>query len=347
MGPAKPLEVAAFPAICTGMTGLTRRNILSAGAAALVLPAHANGAFDAALARARGFDQLHGLIVEKAGERLVTERVRGPALDRPVNVKSISKTLVASLLGAAIDRGVVPGVDVTIGEVAPRLLPSGADPRAADITLGQLASLQAGLERTSGPNYGEWVSSGNWVANALSRPLVAEPGTRMLYSTGSTHILGAVLAEASRESLLTLARDWLGRPLGIEIPAWTRDPQGYYLGGNEMALSPEAMVRFGEMIRLGGMWNGARVLSAEWVETSLAPRTRSPWSGLSYGYGWFLGRSSDAEVALARGYGGQVIAVVPERELTVAITSDPTRPARSGGYFGDLLGLIDDIVAAA
>jgi len=95
------------------------------------------------------------------------------------------------------------------------------------------------------------------------------------------------------------------------------------------------------------MWNGARVLSAEWVETSLAPRTRSPWSGLSYGYGWFLGRSSGAEVALARGYGGQVIAVVPERELTVAITSDPTRPARSGSYFGDLLGLIDDIVAAA
>jgi len=328
------------------MIHLTRRALLSAGAAALALPARANGALDAAIDRARRLDQLHALIVEKDGERLVAERVRGPALDRPVNVKSVSKTLVAALLGAAIDKSVVPSIEATIGEVAPRLLPADADPRAAGITLGQLASLQAGLERTSGPNYGEWVSSGNWVANALSRPFVAEPGSRMLYSTGSTHILGAGLTEASGESLLALARDWLGGPLGIEIPAWTRDPQGYYLGGNEMALSPEAMVRFGETVRQGGTWDGTRVLSEAWVETSLTPRTRSLWSGLSYGLGWFLGRTSGADVALARGYGGQVIAVVPDRALTVAITSDPTRPARSGGYFGDLLRLIDDIVAA-
>jgi len=328
------------------MIHLTRRALLSAGAAALALPARANGALDAAIDRARRLDQLHALIVEKDGERLVAERVRGPALDRPVNVKSVSKTLVAALLGAAIDKSVVPSIEATIGEVAPRLLPADADPRAAGITLGQLASLQAGLERTSGPNYGEWVSSGNWVANALSRPFVAEPGSRMLYSTGSTHILGAVLTETSGESLLALARDWLGGPLGIEIPAWTRDPQGYYLGGNEMALSPEAMVRFGETVRQGGTWDGTRVLSEAWVETSLTPRTRSLWSGLSYGLGWFLGRTSGADVALARGYGGQVIAVVPDRALTVAITSDPTRPARSGGYFGDLLGLIEDIVAA-
>ena len=326
---------------------MNRRQLLALGTAALALPARAAQSLDAAVDRARGFDQLHALIVHKAGTRIVAERVRGPALERPVNVKSVSKTLVASLLGAAIDRGVVPGVDATIGDVAPRLLPGSADPRAADITLGQLASLRAGLERTSGPNYGAWVSSPNWVADALGRPLVADPGGRMLYSTGSTHILGAVLAETSGESLLALARDWLGRPLGIDIPAWTRDPQGYYLGGNEMALSPDAMVRFGEMIRSGGVWNGERVLSEAWIEASLTPRTRSPWSGLSYGYGWFLGRSSGADVALARGYGGQVIAVVPARDLTIAITSDPMRPARSGGYFGDLLGLIDEIVATA
>jgi len=243
--------------------------------------------------------------------------------------------------------GVVPGAVAQLADVAPGLLPRGADPRARGITLGNLASLQAGLERTSGPNYGPWVSSGNWVADALSRPMIAEPGSRMLYSTGSTHILGAALAEASGESLLALARDWLGRPLGIEIPAWTRDPQGYYLGGNEMALSPEAMVRFGEMIRRGGEIDGTRVVSEGWIAASFEPRTMSPWSGLAYGYGWFLGRSGGADVALARGFGGQVIAVVPDRALTIAITSDPTRPARSGGYFGDLLSLIDDIVAAS
>ena len=72
------------------------------------------------------------------------------------------------------------------------------------------------------------------------------------------------------------------------------------------------------------------------------PRTRSPWSGLSYGYGWFLGRAAGRDYALARGYGGQVLLVAPDAALVVAITSDPTRPARSGGYFGDLMRLIEE-----
>jgi CubicO group peptidase (beta-lactamase class C family) len=188
------------------------------------------------------------------------------------------------------------------------------------------------------------VSSPNWVAYVLERPVVAAPGSRMLYSTGSVHVLGAALARASGRSLLAQARERLGEPLGIEIPAWTRDPQGFYLGGNEMALSPLAMLRFGEMYRRGGRWDERQVLSGEWVAASFEPRTRSPFSGLDYGYGWFLGRAGGRRVALARGYGGQVIAILPELELTVAITSDPTRPARSEGYFGELMRLIAETV---
>ena len=73
----------------------------------------------------------------------------------------------------------------------------------------------------------------------------------MLYSTGSYHLLSAALTQASGRSTLALARDWLGEPLGIEIPPWTRDPQGFYLGGNNMMLSPRALLRFGEMYRAG------------------------------------------------------------------------------------------------
>ena len=201
-------------------------------------------------------------------------------------------------------------------------------------------TLRAGLEPTSGPRYGAWVSSRDWVGFALERPMVASPGGRMLYSTGSSHVLGAALAEATGESLLAQARERLGRPLGIEIPSWARDPQGYYLGGNEMALSPLGLVAFGEMVRNGGVHEGAAVLGADWVAASLRPRTRSPFSGLDYGYGWFLGRAGGRRFALARGYGGQVLCIVPELALTVAITSDPTQPARSEGYFGDLMALI-------
>lgn len=335
-------------------------------------------ALDAVAEAARGLDQLHSLVISRDGEIALAESFRGPGLETPVNVKSVSKTLVAALAGAALARGVLPGgvpegAQTSLGELAPQLIPPRADPQVADITLADLLSLQAGLARTSGANYGRWVESRNWVAHALGQPFVRPPGGGFLYSTGSTHVAGAVLAEAAGRSLLDLARDWLGDPLGIEIPAWTRDPQGYYLGGNNMALSPLALWRFGEMVRQGGTWQGRRFLPAAWIEASWRPRAVSPFSGHAYGYGWFLARlgfSESAsgsgglrrprdralaaarapeavEVAYARGYGGQMLYLVPHLGLTVAITSDPTRPARSAGYAGDLNRLLAERIVPA
>lgn len=285
--------------------------------------------------------QLQSVQIAHRGEIVIAEAPRGPGLDRLANLKSVSKSLVALLLGAAIDRKLVPDVTATLAEVAPALIPAGADPRVARLTLQDLVTLRAGLERTSGPGYGGWIASPDWVADALSREFVADPGGRMLYSTGTTHVLGAALSEATGQSLLSLARDWLGRPLQIEIPPWTRDPQGRYMGGNEMAMTPRALLRVGEMIRQGGSWNGTQVISADWIARSQEPRGRSPWSGLDYGYGWFLGGRGQGRFMLARGYGGQVLCIVPGRDLTLAITSDPTQPARSDGYFGDLQRLIE------
>ena len=190
-------------------------------------------------------------MVARHGEELLAERVRGPGLDTPVNVKSVSKSVIAALVGAAIARGVLDGVEQPVAPVLGGLVPAGADPRLGAITLDHLLTMRAGLERTSGRNYGRWVTSPNWVRHVLTRPFVAEPGGRMLYSTGSYHLLSAALTQASGRSTLALARDWLGEPLGIDIPPWTRDPQGFYLGGNNMMLSPRALLRFGEMYRAG------------------------------------------------------------------------------------------------
>ncbi|HEU0162021.1 MAG TPA: hypothetical protein VFQ69_06430, partial [Rhizomicrobium sp.] len=80
-----------------------------------------------------------------------------------------------------------------------------------------------------------------------------------------------------------------------------------------------------------------------WIAASVTPRTRSPFSGLAYGYGWFL---SDSGWVIARGYGGQIIAAHPAKRLAVAITSDPAQPARSEGYFGVLMNLLEGPVLA-
>jgi CubicO group peptidase (beta-lactamase class C family) len=275
----------------------------------------------------------------------VLERaVRGPGLDTPVNIKSAAKTVLAAVAGAAIDRRVLRGLDQPIGPILGARIPAAADPRVREITIEHLLSMAAGLEPTSGRNYGRWVSSRNWVAHALSRPFVAEPGGRMLYSTGSSHILSAVLTAAAGRSTLELARAWIGQPLGVTVPPWPRDPQGIYFGGNDMLLSPRALLRFGELYRNGGMHGARRVLSRGWVEDSWRSRGgRSPYTGYTYGLGWWLRSAGPHRVNFAWGYGGQMVFVVPSLALTVVMTSDPA--ARGvNGHVQALHGLLDEAI---
>jgi CubicO group peptidase (beta-lactamase class C family) len=286
----------------------------------------------------RGMGQLHSLQIQLGDEVIVAQAPRGPGLDRVANIKSCSKSIVALLLGTAITRGEIKGISASLREVAPRLIPAKHTQGAEAITMEDLVTLRAGLESTSGANYGGWVQSPNWVAYALRRSMIDMPGGRMIYSTGSSHVLGAAIATATGKSLLALARERLGTPLGIEVPSWRRDPQGFYFGGNEMTLTPRAMLRLAVMMRDKGRWRDAQVIAPGWIDASLTRRTMSPFSGLGYGYGWFL---SDSGYAIARGYGGQIIAANPRRRLAVAITSDPNQPARSGGYFGELMALLD------
>lgn len=325
---------------------LSRRSFatsLLAGLAAPSIIASRAWASDDLLGAIRRLDQLHAVVVQRGGEEVFAAAPRGPGLDRAANIKSCSKSIVALLLGAAIDRGEVPNVEARLGAVAPGLIPSRATQGVSDITLEDLVTLRAGLAGTSGRNYGSWVSSSNWVAYALREPMVDQPGRRMIYSTGTTHILGAALARVTGDSLLAQARDRLGRPLGIDIPAWTRDPQGFYLGGNEMAMTPRAMLKIALLMRDGGRFDDTQVIGERWIRDSLVARTQSPYSGLDYGYGWFLSRTG---YAIARGYGGQIIAANPGAGLAVAITSDPNSPARSGGHFGDLMALLDGPILA-
>jgi len=322
---------------------LHRRRFLTTLCVTLGTPALARASTSTLQAHVAALPQMHSMQVMRGDDVVFADAPRGPGLNRFANIKSCSKSVVALLLGAALDRGEIDAVTAPLSAVAPRLLPRDATPGTERITLEDLVTLRAGLERTSGRNYGGWVASPNWVADALRRPMVAEPGARMLYSTGSTHVLGAALSEATGLSLLAQARDRLGAPLGIEIPPWTRDPQGYYLGGNNMALRPTAMLKLAILMRDGGAFGGRQVISRGWIAASRTVRARSPRSGMGYGYGWFLTRSG---YMLARGYGGQVIAAHPERGLAVAITSDPTRPARSDGYFGALADLLDGPVLA-
>jgi CubicO group peptidase (beta-lactamase class C family) len=297
--------------------------------------------------RAKDLPNLRSLIVSHNGSVLTERAFGGARLDRPTNIKSASKTIMSALVGIAIERGVLQGVGQPVASILGQSIPSDADARIRQVTIGHLLSMQAGLERTSGRNYGTWISSDNWVRYALSRPFVDEPGGRMLYSTGSTHLLSAALTRASRRSTLDLAREWLGEPLDITVAPWTRDPQGIYLGGNEMALSPRALLRFGEMYRQGGTIEGKRVVPASWIEESWTPRTSSPFTGDTYGYGWFMRDMRGHRAHYAWGFGGQMLYVIPSLGLSIVMTSDPTAPSREDNYIGQLHALVADGIVPA
>ncbi|WP_188907404.1 serine hydrolase domain-containing protein [Aureimonas endophytica] len=301
----------------------------------------------AVVARAKRLPALETLIVGRDGTVLVEKGFHGAATSRATNIKSASKSIVAALVGIAIDKGILSGTDQPIAPLLADKLPPAPDHRIRSITIGHLLSMQAGLDRTSGPNYGAWIASRDWVRAALARPMVADPGGEMLYSTGSTHLLSAILTRASGRPTLALARDWLG-PAGIDIAAWERDPQGIHLGGNQMAMTPKSLFRFGELYRNGGRTpEGRQIVPEAWVRESWIKRTTTRWSGDDYGYGWFGLSLAGHSVHYGWGYGGQMIYVVPDLGLTVAMTSDDGAPSARNGYKEDLHGLVADLIAAS
>jgi len=296
--------------------------------------------------RAAMLPRLTGMLVAQDGH-VVSERYwRGAAADRATNIKSASKSVLSALLGIAIAEGKLRGVDQPVAEILPEYFGPGTDPRKRAITVGQLVSMTSGLQSTSFGGYGAWVSSRDWVGDALRRPLEAAPGERMIYSTGSTHILSAVLTRATGVPTRDYAARVLGEPLGIRIRPWQRDPRGIYFGGNDMYLTPRAMLRFGEVYRNGGVRGGRRVVPREWIAASMVPRGSSGYSGFEYGYGWWLRRSGPYPVFFAWGYGGQFIFVVPELRLTAVFTSVADLP-REGGHLPAVHALMDEQIVPA
>jgi CubicO group peptidase (beta-lactamase class C family) len=314
----------------------------------LVLSAPAQAAsLSQALDEGNALGQLKAVIVARDGDVLAERGYRGHSVSAATNIKSASKSIVSALVGIAIDKGVLDGVDQPIAPLLASDLPADPDPRLAEVTIGNLLSMQAGLERTSGANYGAWISSPNWVRDALARPFADEPGGAMLYSTGSSHLLSAILTRATRRSTLALARDWLGPLEGFSIAGWERDPQGIYLGGNQMAMSTRSLLAFGELYRNAGRTpDGRQLVSPEWIEASWRPRTASRFTGDAYGYGWFQRDIGGRTVHYAWGYGGQMIYIVPSLELTVVMTSDADSPAGRSGHRDRLHELTRSIIEA-
>ena len=277
--------------------------------------------FEAVRAGAAALPRLYSLIVSHRGNTLFEYYARNAGPGRVTNVKSVSKSIISTLVGIAIDQGLLKEVREPIARYFPQLR-NDPDPRKSRITIDDLLSMRSGLVSTSFDNYGAWVGSRNWVDYVLSRNLVDDPGGAMEYSTGNSHLLSAILTQATRRSTWAFAQEVLARPLGFTLSAWPRDPQGIYFGGNDMLLTPRQMLALGELYRNRGRKGEKQVVPAAWVETSCTARGRSRFNpDQTYGYGWWMRDFAGQPGCFAWGYGGQYIIVFRELDLVIVTTS--------------------------
>lgn len=260
------------------------------------------------------------VMVALGGEVLAEVASSGADVDRPTNVKSASKSIIGALVGIAIDDGLLQGVDQPLAEVLPATVVEAAPDVARRLRVEHLLTMTAGLSSTSFENYGAWVATDNWLRSALARESVTAPGERFIYSTGNVHLLGAAIAEAADLPLPEYADRVLFGPLGITA-TWDRDPQGRAFAGNNLGMSTRGLLRFGQLMAAGGVWQGRQLVPRQWIEAS----TRRHSEGLpdrygAYGYLWWL-PEGEPRLCLAAGYGSQLLVVAPESRVVVAVTS--------------------------
>lgn len=308
--------------------------------------ARAETSFDSAIRSGEKLPRLHSLLVSQDGQLLVEHYFHSTHPDAFANVKSASKSVISALVGIAIDRKLLPGVEARITPYFAQLAAPGADPHKKDITIEDLLTMRSGLVDTN-RGYGAWVLSPNWVAYLLKRPMQSAPGTDMDYNTGNTHLLSAILTKVSGRDTWSFLQSTLGAGLNTRFPLWPRDPQGIYFGGNDMLLTPRQMLAFGEMYLHHGRVGARQVVPAEWIAASWTPRTRSHRSGEQYGYGWWITEMAGHTTDFAWGFGGQYIFVVPDLDLVVVTTSSVALGSDRREYRQSLFDLIETEVIGA
>lgn len=237
-------------------------------------------------------------------------------------LQSTSKSVASAILGIAIDKGYIEGVNIPISTYFPQILESGSDYKN-QITIWNLLTHTTGIDASDTANWNEWLASSNWVDYVLNRQAVSRPGIVFNYFTGNTHLLSAIIQQATGKSAYEFGKEYLFEPLDIDSVECTTDPQGISDGGNGFAMNVYDMAKFGQLYLNNGVWNGEQIVSEQWVKDSTSVQFTRSSGTANYGYQWWVRTFGDNnyDAYFAQGHYGQYIFVVPELELVVVFTS--------------------------
>ncbi len=255
--------------------------------------------------------------------------------DTPLHtIQSATKTLTSALIGIAIGRQELPGVDVEIQSFFENYPAQDSEQAKQRITLEDLLTMRAGIDwdedtypYTDARNTcGQMEHSEDWIEYVLNRPMAHEPGTVFVYNSGATQLLSHIIWQATGSHVDEYAERHLFAPLGIREYYWKRIPTGLPDTEGGLYLTPHDLAKFGYLYLKDGVWDDERLLPEGWVQESTRYHVAElPHSGLVYGYGykwWLLPYTNPgkAHIYSAWGYGGQRLFVVPEDDLIAVFT---------------------------
>lgn len=274
----------------------------------------------------------HGYLVTEVNVYPFSERTRQP-------IYSITKSIVAALVGMAIDAGYIESVDVPVVNFFPELTALGAGKEG--ITIHHLLTMTSGLdwpeEKRPGTSpsdvLSEMYDSDDPVRFVLERPLVAPPGEVFNYNSGTWQVLMAILARATGEDPYRFARERLFAPLGITSVSWARDKTGLPIAGNGIQMLPRDLAKVGFLYLQRGRWEEKRLLSARWVDQATRAHVETD-AGWGYGYGWWV---EPGRPRMFWGAGGTSdgLYVLPGLEMVVVLTG--ALSPRQASKIGDIL----------
>jgi CubicO group peptidase (beta-lactamase class C family) len=258
-------------------------------------------------------------------DRLVWERYFGGSTRESLLTSfSAAKSFVSTLVGIAIEEGLIGSVDDPLTEYLPEL--TARDPRFREITLRHLLTMSSGIRYEEGgfPSFGDdtYTYYGVDLRDiALNRTRIeGPPGLAFHYNNYNPLLLGLVLERATGTSVSDFMTTRLWQPLGAEGDAtWNLDSERSGFEKMESGLNARAVdyARFGLLFLHDGEWNGRRIVSEDWVRAATgADTTSGSASYFSYGYFWWLDAERPGRF-YAMGKYGQYIYVAPDADAVV------------------------------
>ena len=315
-------------------------------------PSGSSSALEDAYTQAGHDANLKCLIVFK-NDHIIKEKYFHPGDSLSTfDIRSVTKSVMATLIGIAIDKAIIPSEDQKIGNYL-RPLDGNMDSVKANIKICDLLSMSSGIagnDLINTSEYNNWFNSPNQLFYTLNKPMDYPPGHTFEYNSGAAHLTSILLTKAAGMSTLQFANQYLFQPLGIVNYSWQKDVQGYYNGAAGVNLTPHDMLKLGQLYMNKGIYNGVRVVSEEWINKASSFKITTngvePF-GPDYGYFWWIGNVGKHGYFFANGYGGQFIVVVPDLKLIVVATNKWSNIAAASAnqdWYNTLYVIINKII---